>query len=613
MDTDGTPQWFEQHVTRLDGKELVVEMNGAKFLYKNQTAIQIVARDVTDRKLAEEALQTSERLVRSIIESIPIGLHFYDLDSNGRLIFTGSNPAADHILNIDNASLIGKTITEAFPILDGTKIPDRYIQAARDGIKWETERVNYINGSVQNAFEQRLFQITPGRAAGSFMDITERKQGEEALRRVNRQLQMISDCNQVLIRITDETELLTAICKIIVGMGSYRMAWVGFAENDEIKSIRPVAHAGFEEGYLKKAKITWDDSEHGRGPIGTAVRTGKPSIIQNIGVNKLFDPWVVEATQRGFVSVCGLPLNYGDHILGVLGIYSTYENAFDEDEVVLLMELAGDLGIGINMVQTRVEQRRAEAQVLRMNEELEERVNERTKQLLFANKELEAFAYSVSHDLRAPLRTINGYTRILLEDYGNTLDDEGKRLTEVIVREAKRMGQLIEDLLAFSRLARTELNVFPVDMTALANIVFQELGASEKDHIQFKVQPLPRTTVDPSLIRQVWMNLLSNAIKFSRKRELAIIEVGCNEDVHQVTFWVRDNGAGFNMQYSDHLFGVFHRLHSEKEFEGTGVGLAIVQRIIHRHGGTVWAQSEVDHGATFFFSLPRKDIKRETD
>jgi light-regulated signal transduction histidine kinase (bacteriophytochrome) len=224
-----------------------------------------------------------------------------------------------------------------------------------------------------------------------------------------------------------------------------------------------------------------------------------------------------------------------------------------------------------------------------------------------ANKELEAFSYSVSHDLRAPLRAINGFTQMLEEDYGKQLDEEGRRLLSVVRTSSERMGQLIEDLLAFSRLGRQPLATQQVRLEELVSETLGELRpVHEGRKIEFVVGDLGSTEADPALLKQVLANLLGNAAKFTRKKDPAVVEVGRRENPPAdgvAVYYVKDNGAGFDMKYYDKLFGVFQRLHSAKEFEGTGVGLAIVQRIVNRHGGQVWAESRPGEGATFYFTL----------
>ena len=221
------------------------------------------------------------------------------------------------------------------------------------------------------------------------------------------------------------------------------------------------------------------------------------------------------------------------------------------------------------------------------------------------NQELEAFTYSVSHDLRAPLRSITGYTQILKDDYGEKLDEEGKRVTQIIINNAKRMGQLIDDLLDFSRLGRKALSHTRVNMNELVHDVVRELVAQENGRkLNINIRPLMPSKGDNNMLRQVWINLVSNALKYSRNKEVTEIEIESTEKNGQTWYHIRDNGTGFNMQYVDKLFGVFQRLHKQDEFEGTGVGLALVKTIIKRHGGSVWAEGKVNEGATFHFSLP---------
>jgi signal transduction histidine kinase len=265
------------------------------------------------------------------------------------------------------------------------------------------------------------------------------------------------------------------------------------------------------------------------------------------------------------------------------------------------------LSLAIFFLNAGVDERaQAEREIRRLNATLELRVAERTAELESANKELEAFSYSVSHDLRAPLRAVDGFSQAMLEDYGSELPSEGRHYLKNIREGAQRMGMLIDDLLTFSRLSRAPLNQQPVDTTKLVHEVIEDLDAERKGRkIEIQVSELPHCQGDPALLKQVWINLVSNAIKYTRRRDPAVIEIGCHTNPESVYF-VRDNGAGFDMRYVHKLFGVFQRLHRADQFEGTGVGLAIVQRIVHRHGGRVWAEAALDRGATFYFTLNRE-------
>ncbi|MHB9096706.1 MAG: sensor histidine kinase, partial [Syntrophales bacterium] len=267
----------------------------------------------------------------------------------------------------------------------------------------------------------------------------------------------------------------------------------------------------------------------------------------------------------------------------------------------------GELIMSRSTAYDITERREAEEDIRRLNEQLEKRVIERTAELEAANKELEDFTYTVSHDLRAPLRAIDGFSRMLLRDEGN-LSAETQRKLNTIRSNILKMGQLIDDLLAFSRLGRTAMSLSPVDMEGLVKETWNDLCAlDDGDWKELRMSPLPRAFGDRTLVRQVLSNLLSNAVKYSRPKGHAVIEVGGEETGGETLYYVKDNGVGFDMSYYDKLFGVFQRLHSDEEFEGTGVGLAIVKRIVHRHGGTVWAEGKVNEGAAFYFKLPAEN------
>jgi PAS domain S-box-containing protein len=236
-------------------------------------------------------------------------------------------------------------------------------------------------------------------------------------------------------------------------------------------------------------------------------------------------------------------------------------------------------------------------------------VNKSREELGESNKELEAFSYSVSHDLRAPLRAIGGFTRILMEDYSANLDDEGRELGGFILQNTQKMAQLIDDLLAFSRMSRASLSISEIDMQSMALKVYNEITTpEERERIEFSAMDLPKIAGDSKMMYQVWQNLIANAVKFSSIREQAIISISCQEDDNEFVFCVKDNGTGFDMKYVDKLFGVFQRLHSEQEFAGTGVGLSLVKRIIKRYEGDVRAVGENNVGAAFYFTLPKRKV-----
>lgn len=328
------------------------------------------------------------------------------------------------------------------------------------------------------------------------------------------------------------------------------------------------------------------------------------NILDDSGVEKLD----FEAAQKATFNILA---DFGDErakladvqkaVLNILEDFDAEKNTVKQ----INQEMAREIGA----------RKQAEEEIHRLNEELEERVYQRTAELEASNKELEAFSYSVSHDLRAPLRSIDGFSGILLEDFGPQLPDEAQRYLGMVRANTKQMGQLVDDLLGFARLSRQPLNKQPVAVEGIVRQVLDELRAEQDNrHVEISIGTLPQCQADPVLLKRVYANLIANAFKYTRKREHARIEVSSEQGTGDselptahnppsTVYYVRDNGVGFDMKYVDKLFGVFQRLHRAEDYEGTGVGLAIVQRIIHRHGGRVWAKGEVDQGATFYFTI----------
>jgi PAS domain S-box-containing protein len=262
----------------------------------------------------------------------------------------------------------------------------------------------------------------------------------------------------------------------------------------------------------------------------------------------------------------------------------------------------------IAMAQDVTKRVQSEASIQNLNDDLRRQALD----LQIANKELESFSYSVSHDLRAPLRSIDGFSRILMEEYEQSLDPEAQRFLKLVRDNTQQMGRLIDDLLAFSRLGRQFMNIQTLQPRQLVDEALTTLQSELTGRqIELKVGPLPDCQADPTLLKLVFVNLISNALKYTRKTPQAAIEIGCQCQNGEKVYYIKDNGVGFDMQYADKLFGVFQRLHRAEDYEGTGVGLANVQRIIHRHGGRVWAESRVNHGAAFYFTLTGGNLSDE--
>ncbi|MDB5743001.1 MAG: multi-sensor signal transduction histidine kinase [Polaromonas sp.] len=580
------------------------------------------------------------------------------------------------------------------------------------------------------------------RVVGTGSNITEQKLADLELARSNRALQMLSRSSIAINRVDDELALLAEVCRVAVDVGGYRMAWVGYARDDEQKTIQPAVHAGEELNCLKSIKLCWrDDHPTGRGPAGKAIRTGQPQQTGDIrkADNEFY--WIKAAVRRGYLSSLMLPLRNEQRSFGLLCLYSAEVQEFAPEEVQLLQELADNLAFGIVSLRVRLEQRRsqeaarlasarlheqaslidlapdaimvfnldrtlrfwskgaerlygwtaaevlgktmegavqgdsqmptvpfqrilagngdwageleqrtkggavlhvearssvvldengeingvmgvvtniherrkAREEILQLNASLEERVEQRTGQLKFANQQLEAFSYSVSHDLRTPLSTVNGFSNLLEKSLthnsaGPPLSDRNRHYLARIRAGAGQMGELIDAMLSLAQVSRSTLCWEQVDLGAQAQALL--LGYQERSPdraVQLAVQPGLTAQGDPRLLRQVLDNLLGNAWKFTAKQMCPSITVGQEQGRDgETVFFVRDNGPGFDMAYVGKLFGAFQRLHTEAEFAGTGIGLATVQRIIARHGGRVWAESCLGQGATFFFTLGRQ-------
>jgi PAS domain S-box-containing protein len=429
-------------------------------------------------------------------------------------------------------------------------------------------------------------------------DITERERAESELRRYVNQLSVINRLDHVISSTFDIGEVYDTLVLDMRQLFQFDRTSLSTLNEERTEWQIVKQWTSGEPGLMPKV---WRKVE---GSVVEWLILNKRSFVEErIGEQ---GTWAEDEllTKEGIASRVAVPLIVRGKVIGAMTLASKNPEAYKKGDVEMLESLADQVGISMHnaMMYNKVGEHAAT---------LEKRVKERTGQLETANKELEAFSYSVSHDLRAPLRSIDGFSKIMMEEYSNKIDAEGKRILNVIRANTQKMGELITDLLDLSRVTRDEMKTVRVDMTTLASSVFREIASPDvQKQYAFSIEALPDAYGDPSLLRQVWRNLISNAIKFTATKDVRHIEIGTRSEDGMTVYFIRDSGVGFDPQYTHKLFGVFQRLHSTEEFEGTGVGLAIVQRIVHRHGGRVWAEGRIGEGATFSFSLPSKENNR---
>src|SRR5271157_5726531 len=538
----------EYRIRKSDGEYRHFAVRGVPVLQADGSVREWVGTctDITERKRAEEALRRASTYNRRLLEASLDPL--VTIGPDGKI--TDVNEATEAATGYPRAELIGKDFADYFT--EPEEAREGYRRVFREGLVRDYPlEIRHRDGRVTPVvYNASVYRDEAGQVIGVFAaarDITAQKRAEAELRQMSRLIDLAPDA--IFIRGRDGT--IRSWNRGAEQMyGWSREEALGHISHDLLATRFPVSLADLEDRLARDG--SWE------GVLIHSRRDGSQIVVAS--------RHVLDREERG--------------------------------EPTDVLQMNSDI----------TERKRAHDELRRLKGELEERVVMRTAQLEAANKDLESFAYSVSHDLRAPLRAIDGFCQILMTEHAPGLDGDPRRYLQRVSENTRKMGRLIDELLHFSRLGRQPMTRQPVAMADLVRQCLEELqGEREGREVEVILGELPPCRADAALLKQVWLNLLANALKFTRSRAEARIEAGSFARDGETVYFVRDNGVGFDMAYVDKLFGVFQRLHRQEDYEGTGVGLALVQRIIHRHGGRIWAEARPDQGAAFFFTLGRSD------
>ncbi len=528
-----------------DGTIIQVEIIAHEMDFGGIAARFILANDITEKRKAEEKLISNEKRFRQTLDNMMEGAQIVDFD--WRYVYM--NDAFVKHGKYRKEEMLGHTVMEKYPGIEKAEIFKVYQRCFNERISIHLENEFTFPDHSKGWFELS-FQPVPEGIFILSIDITERKKAEEAIIRAE------TNYREIFEKASDAIYVHEIGTGKVLEVNQRATEITGYTK-EEIIHANPLDFITNDPQYTMQHAIEYLQK----------AASGEAQLFEWLGKNKDGSyTWLEVNLKRARIA--------------------------GEERILAFFREIND-------------RKKVQFEIQKLNEELEQKVMDRTQQLEKVNGELEAFSYSVSHDLRAPLRGIVGFTSMLEHKYADTLDDEGKRIVSVITKNTLKMGNLIDDLLDFFRMSRQDIIKADIQTDQLVKEVISDID-NGKSNISWNIQSLPTTYADINSLRQVWINLISNAIKYSRNEVEPLIEIGYSHEKEQVIFFVKDNGVGFDPRYKGKLFKVFQRLHGTNEFEGTGVGLAIVEKIISRHGGKVWVTAEKGAGATFYFSLPPK-------
>ena len=578
---------------RKDGTVMQVETSSFDLMLAGRRARISVINDITERVAAEGALRDSQMRLQMITDNLPATIAYIDTEERYRYV----NRTHESWYGLAASAYFGRKVREVIGE-EFYALRKPTIDAVLAGRTVTTEAPMRLAGRERYA----QFTYVPDfdadkRVVGFYIfgyDITERRRAEQALRSYVERLEALRKIDSAILEARYPAEIASTALEHLMRVVPYWGATVRVIDFSGGEATVLATRPGTNSTYATAQHISFE--QYGEAGVA-ALKEGRVSIVHDLGAVAAKSAALERRYQQGMRSYVRVPLMVESTLVGVMNLSSNQTAFFTPEHIEFMRTIADHLALALQGAILR-------EKIQRQADELEERVIERTAQLAAANTELEAFSYSVSHDLRAPLRSINGFGKLLQIKNAAQLDDGGRAFLQRILAASERMGELIDDLLSLSRIARAEMRFDRVDLSALAREVAAELAAAHPERqVAVSVAPNLKINADRGLLRILLDNLIGNAWKYTLPAAHARIEIGQDERDGQTRYFVRDNGAGFDMAYANKLFGVFQRLHSESEFPGTGIGLATVKRIVHRHGGEVWAEGLVNQGATFYFTL----------